>query len=84
MVPGGPCNTVRELAEGNEQVEAREMLLRVGGGLQLGMPAKFLRDNEHDNDVAPAAALGADTDGVLAQLGFGGAEIDALRTGHVI
>ncbi len=48
------------------------------------MPAKFLRDNEHDNDVAPAAALGADTDGVLAQLGFGGAEIDALRTGHVI
>ena len=83
MVPGGPCNTVRELAE-DEQVKVREMLLRVDGGLQLGMPAKFLRDNEHDNDVEPAHALGADTDSVLGGLGMESAEIDALRTAHVI
>lgn len=83
MVPGGPCNTVRELVEGNEQVEARQMLLRVDGALQLGMPAKFLRDDEHDNDVTPAAALGADTAGTLEKLGMGG-ELDALRAAQII
>jgi len=73
MVPGGPCNTVNELMT-DEQVAAREMLLEVddpklGKVKQLGKPAKFLRDNEHDNDVAPAPALGADTDAVLAAAG---------------
>lgn len=83
MVPGGPCNTVRELAE-DEQVKVREMLLRVDGGLQLGMPAKFLRDNAHDNEVEPAHALGADTASVLGGLGMDAAEIDGLRVAHVI
>ena len=83
MVPGGPCNTVRELAE-DEQVKVREMLLRVDGGLQLGMPAKFLRDNEHDNEVESAHALGADTASVLGGIGMDSAEIDALRSAHVI
>ena len=89
MVPGGPCNTVKELVEGNEQVEVREMLLHVndpvqGDTLQLGMPAKFLRDNEHDNDIAPAAALGEHTDAVLAGLQMSADEINSLRAGKII
>ncbi len=89
MVPGGPCNTVKELVEGNEQVEARGMLIHVqdpvqGDTLQFGMPAKFLRDDEHDNDVVPAAVLGANTEEVMAELGLSSAEISALKTGNVI
>lgn len=84
MVPGGPCNTVKELVENNEQVEAREMLLKVDGGLQLGMPAKFMRDTEHDNEITPASALGADTAAALAEVGMTEAEISALKTQKVI
>ncbi len=75
MVPGGPCNTVRELMT-DEQVAARRMILEVddpvlGKTKQLGKPAKFLRDDADDDSVSPAPALGADTAAVLAQLGIG-------------
>ena len=60
MVPGGPCNTVRELID-DEQVAARSMIIEVddpvwGRVKQLGKPAKFLRDNEDDDAAAPAPA----------------------------
>lgn len=83
MVPGGPCNTVKELVS-DEQVEARQMLLRVDGALQLGKPAKFLRDDENDNEIAPASPLGGDTLPVLERLGLPAEQIDALRAGSVI
>ena len=89
MVPGGPCNTVKELVEGNEQVEDRKMLIHVqdpvlGDTLQYGLPAKFLRDNEHDNEVEPAAVLGANTDEVMAELGMSADEISALKSSKVL
>ena len=72
MVPGAPCNTIKELVT-DEQVKVREMILplhdpRVGDTLQIGMPAKFLRDNEGDNKMAPAPALGEHTESVLKEL----------------
>lgn len=84
MVPGGPCNTVKELADNNEQVQVREMIQKVGDDLQLGMPAKFMRDDEHDNDIAPAHALGADTADVLAKLELSEAEIAALKSSKIV
>lgn len=88
MVPGGPCNTVKELMT-DEQVAARGMLLTVedpvlGPVKQLGKPAKFLREDENDNVIAPAPALGADTDAVLAQLGIGEQDRSALRADGVV
>ena len=86
MVPGGPCNTVKELVEGNEQVQARHMLVHVadpvhGDTLQVGLPAKFLRDDEHDDDITPASPLGADTASVL---GLTEEELAGLKAGGVV
>lgn len=88
MVPGGPCNTVNELVN-DEQVAVREMILHVndpkyGDTMQLGMPIKFSRDNEHDNDITPAPALGADTADVLAALDMAQDEVDKLKADSVI
>lgn len=72
MVPGGPCNTVNELVK-DEQVKTRQMIIEVdnpeiGKTLQIGKPAKFLRDDEHDNEVAPAPRLGEHTEAVFQKL----------------
>ena len=72
MVPGAPCNTVNELVH-DEQVKAREMILKltdpkIGDSLQIGKPAKFLRDCESDNEIAAAPALGEHTEAVLKEL----------------
>ena len=89
MVPGGPCNTVAELVH-DEQVAVREMVLKVtdprlGETLQIGKPAKFLRDTEHDNDVAPAPALGEHTGQLLSRLlGLDAGAVDRLRGDAVI
>ncbi len=88
MVPGGPCNTVRELVE-DEQVADRQMLLhvedvRLGDTLQIGKPAKFLREDEHDNEITSAPVLGADNDRILAQLQIPNDEIEDLRAKGVI
>ena len=88
MVPGGPCNTVKELMT-DEQVAARRMILEIedpvlGKTTQLGRPAKFLRDDADDDAVAPAPALGADTDETLAGLGISGPELRALRDSGVV
>ena len=88
MVPGGPCNTVKELMN-DEQVAAREMLLEVddpalGRVKQLGKAAKFLRDNERDNEITPAPALGADTDVVLNALSLTKDEIQSLYADGIV
>lgn len=83
MVPGGPCNTFKELVH-DEQVAVREMILHVDDTLQIGKPAKFSRDNENDNEIAPAPVLGADTEHYLDGLGMSKEEIEELRTGGVI
>lgn len=88
MAPGGPCNTVNELVN-DEQVAVRQMLLHVadpklGDTLQLGKPAKFLRDDAKDNHILPAPSLGADTAAVLEQLKLSAAEIEELKSGRII
>lgn len=72
MVPGAPCYTVKELVN-DEQVKVREMILpiydsKVGNTLQIGKPAKFLRDNENDNEIGQAPALGENTETVLKEI----------------
>lgn len=88
MVPGGPCNTVRELVS-DEQVADREMLIhvedrRLGDTLQVGMPAKFLSENEHDNEIASAPLLGEDNEKILAQLQISETEAEKLRENGII
>lgn len=88
MAPGGPCNTVKELV-GDEQVAVRQMLLHVedpllGDTLQVGKPAKFLKDDAEDNIIAAAPGLGADTAFVLKQLNLTTKEMDALKAAGVI
>lgn len=88
MAPGGPCNTVKELAE-DEQTAVRRMLLHVadpqfGDTLQIGKPAKFLKEDAGDNEIAAAPALGAHTASVLKALRMTPAEINALKADGVI
>lgn len=89
MVPGGPCNTVMELMD-DAQVADRRMILEaddpvLGRHKQLGRPAKFMDGTCDDAEPpAPAPALGADTDAVLAALGKTGPEIEDLRRQGVV
>lgn len=89
MVPGGPCNTVNELAK-DEQVKTREMIIEVdnpvvGKTMQIGLPAKFLCDNEHDNDISPAPVLGEHTESLLQTvLGMTDSDITKLKESGAI
>lgn len=93
MVPGGPCNTVKELVV-DVQVANREMIITVedpalGTTMQLGRPAKFIGGNADDGDEHPAAVaaaprLGADTSAVLETMRFTPGEIDSLKQAGVI
>lgn len=91
MVPGGPCNTYKELVS-DAQVEDRHMLVhiedpRLGDTLQLGVPAKFSGSDysgDFADDLAPAPALGADTEYYLNELGLSQAEMEQLRAEGVI
>ncbi len=83
MVPGGPCNTVPELMT-DEQVRVRNMLIEVGGVTQVGIPAKFLRDNENDDRIEPAHAVGADTEEYLKGIQVDDLQLQQLHAAGVI
>lgn len=89
MVPGAPCNTIAGLV-GDEQVEARQMILSVqdsefGEILQIGKPAKFLKDNEKDNEITSAPRLGEHTEILLQELlKMSGDEIQDLKKDSVV
>ena len=88
MVPGGPCNTVKELVS-DEQVAARQMLIEIndpilGNTLQLGKAAKFLRDTENDNLLTPAPQLSQHTKDVLKRLPLNDEELEELKQSGAI
>lgn len=88
MVPGGPCNTYRELVS-DAQVEDRHMLVHMndpqfGDTLQLGVPAKFSGTTDFADDITPAPALGAHTAAYLDALGITEAEMDKLKADGII
>jgi crotonobetainyl-CoA:carnitine CoA-transferase CaiB-like acyl-CoA transferase len=89
MVPGGPCNTVKELMT-DEQAAARGMIItledpRLGFMRQLGRAAKFLREGgEADPPITPAPALGAHTVQALESIGLTSEEIASLGKAGVI
>jgi crotonobetainyl-CoA:carnitine CoA-transferase CaiB-like acyl-CoA transferase len=84
-VPVAPVYTVDEALR-DEQVVARDMIVDVlhplfGHIRQTGSPIKI---GDAAPAYRPAAALGANTDEVLAAAGFERGEIDALRRDGVI
>lgn len=89
MVPGAPCNTVRELVK-DEQTAVRGMLQKsvLSDGreaLQLGYPIKFSVASDNDDAIPPADALGAHTKEALETLaGVSEVEFNVLREKGVI
>jgi crotonobetainyl-CoA:carnitine CoA-transferase CaiB-like acyl-CoA transferase len=86
-VPVGPVHSIGE-ALSHPQALARQMVVevddpRAGRTKALGLPIRF---SETPGAVtAPAPALGEHTREVLAEFGFGGAEIETLiREGAVV
>jgi crotonobetainyl-CoA:carnitine CoA-transferase CaiB-like acyl-CoA transferase len=86
---GVPCGRVMGLGEvfTDPQVLAQEMVLTQhhpghGDVKMLGFPIKFTQAPCELR--LPAPEIGADTDAVLADLGYGGEEISRLRTQKVI
>ena len=86
-VPGGPINSIDQVLA-DPQVAAREMLreMRRDDGTEvrvIGFPARLSRSPASYRLAPPR--LGQDTRAVLeAELGLGGAEIEALRTAGVV
>jgi alpha-methylacyl-CoA racemase len=72
-----PVLTLDEALE-SELVSARDMVVEVGPVRLLGTPVKLSR-TPADPRRAGGPALGADTDAVLAEAGYGADEIAALR-----
>lgn len=64
------------------QVVAREMVIEVDGVRQFAPPVRL--SHSERGPSAPAPAAGADTDALLAELGFDAAEVDALRRDRVV
>ncbi|NML47606.1 CoA transferase [Ramlibacter sp. G-1-2-2] len=85
-VPCGPINSVAEVFE-EPQVKAREMLRRVPhpSGVDVPLVASPMR---FDGDALPIRSapplLGEHSDAILAELGYGAADIQALRAAEVI
>ena len=67
----------------SELVRAREMVVEVDGVRLLGTPVKLSR-TPADPARAGGPPLGADTDAVLAETGYGPAEIAALRAAGAV
>jgi formyl-CoA transferase len=85
-IPAGPIYTVPE-AHADPHVQAREMVQAydypgVGRLRTLGNPVKLSRTPARLRRGAPR--LGEDTDAILADLGLGASEIQALRADGVV
>ncbi len=83
MVPGGPCNTWKELVA-DEQVADRQMIIKVGDTTQIGRAAKKKGEDISNETIRPASALGADTAAYLNELGMSDGDINQLKAEGVI
>jgi crotonobetainyl-CoA:carnitine CoA-transferase CaiB-like acyl-CoA transferase len=85
-VPAGPVNRIGDMGA-DPQVAAREMVIevdhpRAGRTRALGMPVKF---SETRADLSrPAPLLGQHSREILDDLGYAGAEIEALAQGGAV
>jgi succinate---hydroxymethylglutarate CoA-transferase len=85
-IPSGPINSVSE-ALSSAQTAARRMVTEMDhpvAGLvrSLGLPIRM--SDTPPSIRLPAPALGADTDPVLAELGYDAAEIEELRASGAV
>lgn len=80
-IPAGPINRVSQ-ALGDVQAQHRQMVRTIAGMPLVGSPVRL--DGERADSDLPPPALGAHTDEVLAQLGLGEEQIEALRSARVI
>ncbi|KGM95445.1 carnitine dehydratase [Clostridium novyi A str. 4552] len=83
LVPGGPCNTIVELAK-DPQVAVRKMFIEVDGVTQLGIPAKFLGDETDENYIEKASEIGADTETILKSIGISEYKLNTLKSEDII
>lgn len=84
-LPCGPIQTAEDVAR-DEHTAKREMLVQVpdpvmGALTVVGSPIKL---DEHACEYRPFPTLGADTDAVLAGLGYDAAKIKALHEGKAV
>ena len=86
---GAPCSELHDVGQmmAHDQVEASGMITSVTGEYGpeqrvVSVPLKL--DGARSTALRPAPSLGADTDAVLAETGFGAAEIAALRRAGAI
>jgi crotonobetainyl-CoA:carnitine CoA-transferase CaiB-like acyl-CoA transferase len=82
-VPAGPVLTVPQALD-LEQVRARGMVATFENAPGVGRDIRLLRtgvriDGESPAVASPPPRLGEHTDSILAELGYGAAQIDALR-----
>lgn len=74
-VPCGPVNSIADIAA-DPQVEARQMLLQVGGGMFAAQPVRMASLDPRNERQAPK--LGEHTAEILRELGYADRDIEAL------
>ena len=80
-IPAGPINRISQ-ALGDVQAQHRQMIRTIAGVPVVGSPLRV--DGDRADSDLPPPALGEHTVEVLAGLGIGSAQIEALRSTQVI
>jgi len=80
-IPAGPINRISQALH-DVQAEHRRMVRTIAGMPLVGSPVRL--DGERADSELPPPALGGHTEDVLAGIGMGSDEIEALRTAEVI